>query len=556
MPDSPSHHLRLASPGESKPRPPKEPANPLLPVVIMLVVFAIRLLTRAKHLLHLSSFAIASGSINYNPALFNPPPPGSPALVGLVKLILFICPDPCLAMELTSAAASAVTCAYLFLFANRLTNTTLALTVTSALAFNPLFWFYGANPLPYALLSAFSIAVAYHLWLALDHNTFHFPLAGFIAGVGGAFCLDILWFLLPLIIWIAFVLRRDTKYVLLGCFLCLIIPLVGLLFATIASGSLSIFAKAGLQTFLNQLSTCSVFFGKEPVSALLFNLVGWTLVGATIPLLALFFLPFSTEKKRGRGRSTFLLSFFILWIIPALAFFTLVYLLDAGYLLVILPALYLLTAMLWHRRGIRGLTVHILMVLGVLLGAGFFMGASPQKLKAPTLAENLNELRLNRLALQFSYAEITRKDQTIYGLTEILGNPQYQDYLILVDQINHYPTFSLLEVLHWYGPEDSIVAGFSRGWNSHQPTLQILDENGFVQECAAEEFPLPPEFFGKYLVISELPVGSDHIFDVREIIILNDFLYIYRVETKYDLPTLLRALEAGESFNFHHLTHS
>lgn len=77
--------------------------------------------------------------------------------------------------------------------------------------------------------------------------------------------------------------------------------------------------------------------------------------------------------------------------------------------------------------------------------------------------------------------------------------------------------------------------------------LQTLDENRIVQKFKAEEFPIPPESFGKYLVISELPISSDHIFDVREIIILNDFLYIYRVETKYDLPTLLRTLETGES---------
>jgi hypothetical protein len=543
LPGSPYQHLRLASPGESRPRPPKEPAHPLLPAVIMLVVCAIRLLTRAKHLLHPISFAIASGSVSYNPALLSPPPPGSPALVGLVKLILLIHPDPCLAIELISAAASAVACAYLFLFANRLTNTTLALTVTSALAFNPLFWFYGANPLPYTLLSAFVLAVVYHLWLALERHTLHFPLACLIAGVGGAFCLDILWFLLPLLVWIAFLLRREVKYLLAGILLCLIIPLAGLLLATAASGGLSAFVHASRQTFLSQLSAYSAVFGKESAFNLLLKLTCWTLVGATIPLLALFFLPVSAAKRRVAAKNGFLLPFFLLWVIPALAFFILVYILDAGYLLAILPALYLLTALLWHRRGIKGLTVHIFMVLAVLLGAGFFMGAAPQKLKGRTLAENLDELRLNRLFLQFSYGEITGKDRAIYGLTEMLASRQYQDYLILVDRRDSDQSFSLLQILRWYGPENAMVAGFSYNHNPEQAILQMLDEKQTVQEYKAEEFPLPPRLLGKYLVISELPGAYENIFDLREIIILNDFLYIYRVETEYDLPTLLHALQ-------------
>ncbi len=542
----PKNDLRLATPDETRPTPKEQRANPLVPAIIIIVVFIIRILTRAKYMFYLSSFAFAVGTEAYNPALLHPQPPGYPAFVGLTKLLLFSGIDHCLAMELISALASGVACAYLFLLIHRLSTTNLALTMTSAFAFNPIFWYYGANPLTYALSSAFACAVAYHLWLAGSEKTFHFPLACALTAIGGAFRQDIALFMLPLLIWGGWRLRRYVKTVLLGGVLFLALNLSWFIPVLTASGGWGPYFATSSKIFSRFLSTYSVFFGGERAISIVMKVFGWTVVGAILPLSALLITPFLKDRSKPQERRPLPLSFILTWLIPPLAFFLLLYIASAGYLLIVIPAFYLLCALVWHRRGMKGLTVHILMTAGVILGAGIFMGVNPQSLQAPTIAENLTQLRLNKLVLQFSYSEINKRDSTICQLAEILGEENYKNHLILCDHIGCYPDFAWRDVVQWYSPQDTTVASFSRFWDFDPPLIKALDENYILQEYHADHFPLQPQLYGHYIIISDIPFPPAHIFDVQEILNINRFVFLYRIETTHSLSILLDHLEYGE----------
>jgi len=288
-----------------------------------------------------ANFALALDQ--YNVAAHQPHPPGYPLYVAVAWLLRPLFVDANATYVDLSIAATACSAVLLLGLSWRLMGQRAALVAVLLFVTSPNAWGHGLVAYPYAFLSLFSVAVA---WASIEtrwgrHNL---SLAGaLLLGSGSGFRPDLLLLIGPL--WVFGIWQRGLRTIGIGL---LVVA------ASVAAWFIPMLAHSG--GWLGYLAASEIYadYWATPHGSVgqfvlgmrtnLDELIGY-LTQTTGPVFALLLMyaigrVLAPPVLRVRPR----LGILFVWMLPAIAFYSVVHIGNLGYLLSILPALCILGA--------------------------------------------------------------------------------------------------------------------------------------------------------------------------------------------------------------------
>lgn len=278
----------------------------------------------------------------YDVVKHQPHPPGYILYVALARAVDGVVGDATETLTGLAIAASAATVFLTYRLAWTLYGRSTALVAAAGLAASPLFWIYGVLPLSYAVEAALATGVAALVIRMRGGRARDAVWAALALGVAGGVRQSLLVLLLPLWLGMAWVgLRRWRAILAGGAVLALtsaawFVPMVWL------TGGFGRYVDAGLELFESTVRATSIVGlpGEWRVNAI--GLLEALVLGLGVGLPALAALGVA-GLRRGRGVSGHA-GFFALWILPPLVVYTSLHFGQHGYLLMVLPAFYVLLA--------------------------------------------------------------------------------------------------------------------------------------------------------------------------------------------------------------------
>ena len=284
--------------------------------------------------------------VSADPTVSRPHPPGYIWYVAIAAAARWVLSDSNAALVLVSILASAAGAALLYLVARRYVRDSLALLVALAFAASPLTWMYSEVAYPYTVLALISLALG-GAFLSRASPV----IASLAFGVASGARQDVLLLLAPL--WVWSVRPRGPREAaehdaIVGAgALAWVVPSMAL------SGGpgdylAALFQQGGVVT-----STYSV--PARGLPALFYNLgftaeaIGWGLGLFSLPLIVAIAIRARDIWRAPAMRLDPLTAGLILWVGPALAFYTVVHIGEWGYVLSVLPALLLASAVALER---------------------------------------------------------------------------------------------------------------------------------------------------------------------------------------------------------------
>jgi hypothetical protein len=302
-----------------------------------------------------------------------PHPPGYLFYLALAAVFRFITRDSNAALVVVSVLASALTAAAVYLLCRRYADRALSLVITLGAVSAPLVWTYGEVAMPYALLALLSVVFATSLRGARTRPWPAALIASAGLGLAAGFRQDVLLLLGPLWLWmLASRSWRERA-------LCIAAAGIAALAwfgpsATLSDGPAAYLATLGAQAA--RVSELSPAAGGDAllrntlltVYALWWGLLGFALLLATALLASLF------ARRRLSGDA----AFFALWLIPAALVYVTIHIGDPGYLMSVLPGLYVACAALLApvaARAPRAVIAFAALLVALNVGVFLFSGA-------------------------------------------------------------------------------------------------------------------------------------------------------------------------------------
>jgi hypothetical protein len=295
-----------------------------------------------------------------------PHPPGYIFYVAVAAAIRLFTQNSNSALVMISILASALTAAAVYLLCRRYAGRALATVVALGAASAPLVWTYGEVAMPYALLGLLSIVFAVAL---RDARSRPWPAALVAsAGLGLAAGLrqDILLLLGPLWLWM--LLARPWRERALCVAAIGIACLSWFLPSAVLSGGVATYLASlgGQATRVSELSPAAGSDALLRNTLLTIYALWWGLLGFALLLVAAIVAAL-TARRRLSGDALF----FGLWLIPAALVYVTIHIGDPGYLMSMLPGLYVACAALLAplaRVAPRALVAFIALLVALNLG--------------------------------------------------------------------------------------------------------------------------------------------------------------------------------------------
>jgi hypothetical protein len=270
-----------------------------------------------------------------------PHPPGYLFYVGAAAAARFFTRDSNAALVVISVLASALTAAAVYLLCRRYADRSLAVVIALGAATAPLAWTYGEVAMPYALLGLLSIVLAVML---RDARSSPWP-AALVAsaglGLAAGFRQDALLLLGPLWLWMLAARPWGERA------LCVVAVGVAALAWFLPSASLSGGLTAYLASLGGQAARVSELSPAAGGDALVRNTLltiyalWWGLLGFALLLVAGIIARLRAQRRLSEDAA-----FFALWLAPAALVYVTIHIGDPGYLMSVLPGLYVACAAL------------------------------------------------------------------------------------------------------------------------------------------------------------------------------------------------------------------
>lgn len=297
--------------------------------------------------------------VDFDLAEQRPQPPGYLLYVASAAALRGALGDSNAALVAVSVLASALGALAVFLVARRFCGTGTSLFVAAGFAANPLVWTYGEVAYPYAVLALLSVTLAGLFWAARPGPALGTLLASFAFGLLTGFRQDL--FLLLGTLWLWLVWPRGWRVRAMAAALVACGALVWLVPTAMLSEGFETYVIALTQQSGAVQTSYSV--PAQGLAALSYNLrftayaLGWGLLAFAVILagLALGALLYRL-RTRSDEHLTPSRGFFLAWVGPGLLFYVAVHIGEWGYVLSVLPALYVLAGALLARpvRLLRG----------------------------------------------------------------------------------------------------------------------------------------------------------------------------------------------------------
>lgn len=325
------------------------------PAIIAGALFALTLATRAPFASAqlwawdsvLYARALEDGfHVDYVTASQRPHPPGYIFYVATATVARQFTADSNSALVLVSMIATALAASALFLFARTFASERSSALVALGFALNPLVWLYSEVAYPYALLGLLSTVLAAGFAHARGRGTRDALIASAVFGVLTGFRQDLFLIFAALWAWTIWPLDRRGRAaavgaLTLGC-LAWLIPTAAL------SDGFFAYADAVIRQTDFVRATHSVLAQGLPaletnISATAYA-IAWGLGLFAVPVvaraLATGYGAIRQHGSRVGERGTLLMA----WVIPAIALYVVLHIGESGYVLSILPALYVVAA--------------------------------------------------------------------------------------------------------------------------------------------------------------------------------------------------------------------
>lgn len=309
-----------------------------------------------------------------------PQAPGYVFYVAIASLVRQVTHDSNTALVAVSVVASGLAAGAAYVVARRWTGEGAAAIAGLALGLSPIAWTFGETAAPYELLALGSVAVAgaFHASRSDARRTI---IASLLWGVAAGFRQDLMIVLGALWLWtIAPLGWRDRAIaalaVTVGCLLWLVPSAIG-------SGGIDGYVAA-LAAQAGRVETTSPIASGIPQLVRNLALSVYGLFWGSLAIgLTLLVRGLAGVRSLARSRET---TFFALWILPALVFYTVVHTGDPGYVLSVLPAIFVAFAV-WLDTIARARPIATPVAAAVVFAqAAFFVVPGPYGLSTEVLA--------------------------------------------------------------------------------------------------------------------------------------------------------------------------
>jgi len=328
--------------------------------LITSVVALTRLIFRSHALYDLDSVNFALAMRRFDPAVHQPHPPGYFLYIMLGRLVNLTVHDANLALVLLSVLASSGVVVLIYLMALEWFGPGEARCAAIIYCVSPLAWFHGTVALTYAVESFFSALLGLLCWRIVCGKTWLILPAAITLGIAAGVRPSSLLLLGPLFLFATYRVPRHQQVASLAALVVTLaawsVPMIA------ASGGRSAYLAA-LFSLWRLVPAKGTFFNSSPATsvarALTIGLISLLCFGATliaVPLGARR-LPAAAGVGPGRASTRLQRSFTAAWTLPALCFFTFIFLkfVNSGYLLLLVaPGSLWLGAWAW--RGYQAAT--------------------------------------------------------------------------------------------------------------------------------------------------------------------------------------------------------
>ena len=475
-------------------------ADWILALAIGGLTFASRWPYRARVLPTWDAVQFALALDRFDVVRHQPHPPGYILYVGLGRLFAAALSDPAAALGTLAVAASALAVFLLYRLGWQLYGRGVAVLAALGLAASPLFWAYGVVGLSYAVEAALATGLALSAWGMRQGNVRSLVGSALLLGLAGGVRQSMLLLLGPLWLGMAWLGFRRPGPVLAG---------LGLVALATTSWLGPMLWLTGPERYL----AAAVELYDSTVHATTLVGGGWTrnvaglaeafLVGMGVFLPVLVWALGRTPARLAAdgGRAALL----ALWTLPALAIYALVHLGQHGYLLMVLPACYLLVGRslmaIWSRGRTRRATaprrVALASAFVLLLGAhvAFFTAAGPVDVPIP--AENasrraraMSELRARyRFRLWSHTAAGLREQEAVIGAYVAALRRQFDPReTALVTELGNPRSYPWFRHVTYYLPE---YTAYHLRLSEARPGYLDSRELASMAAVAERQVPLP-----------------------------------------------------------------
>ena len=286
---------------------------------------------RSRLLYDLDSVNFALGIGRFDPRAHQPHPPGYFLYICLGRLFTYLVHDANLALVLLSIAASTATVILIYLLALQWFGSRAAVFASLLYLFSPLCWFHGTVALTYSVEAFFSALLGYLCWrIDRGEKGFILPTA-MLLGISAGVRPSSLLFLGPLFLYS---LRHATvKRILLGGAVLALTLMAWFLPMIWASGGFDAYWGA-LVSLWRLVPSRDTVFNSSPATSMaracVIVFIGFLCFGAGTPAVL-------GAQRRSAPAEPGKKIFTAVWMLPALCFFTFIFLkfVNSGYLLLL-----------------------------------------------------------------------------------------------------------------------------------------------------------------------------------------------------------------------------
>lgn len=427
-----------------------------------------------------------------------PHPPGYIWYVGVARLVRAVVGDSNAALVLVSILAGAAAAALLWLIASRYVRPGVALATAGAFAASPVVWAYSEVAYPYTVLAAVSLIVG---WLFIDGRR---PLLASLAfGLLAGARQDILVLFGPLWLWSVSPLGRG-RAAAAAAFVALGVAAWGIPSALLSGGPVA-YGRALLQQggFVASVYSAPAHGPQALVynTAFTAEALAWGLGLFVVPLVIGIARLAPVAGRRRRMAVGRVGTGLVVWAVPALVFYAFVHIGEWGYVLSVLPALYLAAAIVVDRMidarpsprwvGAGAAAVLASAALFVAGDAAFGAVVGNAEFSAAALARHDREL-----AAQVAYVREHFAPRT----TVVLARDDYQ-------LVRYY----LSEYRAWYWDPDPYAPRSSKKKRAMQPTNIVVFTAG-LQPLRPAEIRRVAVAAG--ILLTYIPVDRGSVFEL------------------------------------------
>ena len=378
----------------------------VLGLAVALATVVSRIPLRAHLLPTWDAVQFALALERYDVVAHRPHPPGYILYVAAARIVDAFVGDATASLVWLSVAASGAAVFFVYRLAWMMYGRLAAAVAAIGLATSPLFWFYGEVGLPYAVEAALTAMVAMLAWPARCGRARAVVVSAVGLGLAGGVRQSLLPLFFPLWATTGWAGMRRLAPLIAGGALMALTTAVWLVPMLHVAGGLRAYLRASAELYDSTVRATTVM---APAGAWLGNaraLAEAAVLGLGLLVPVVVWAAARAVRSGFRSREWFLLA----WSLPALVVYLWLHFGQYGYLLAVLPALYILIApvlagaLAAPRIGRRGRVVAGLVLGGIALAhVAFVTGAGPARVPEVAAGAPWLERQLADLTARYRY---------------------------------------------------------------------------------------------------------------------------------------------------------